>query len=87
MKILVFSKTGQLASELQRQADVTALDRSLADLFNPAAYPEIIQHADAPVIINAAAYTAVDHADKNEGLATIINAVAPTEMAKASNAR
>jgi dTDP-4-dehydrorhamnose reductase len=89
MKILVFSKTGQLASELQRQADVTALDRSLADLSNPAAYPEIIQHADAdaPVIINAAAYAAVDHADKNEGLATIINAVAPTEMAKASNAR
>ena len=87
MKILVFSKTGQFASELQRQADVTALDRSLADLSNPTAYPEIIQHADAAVIINAAAYTAVDHADENEGLATIINAVAPTEMAKASKAR
>lgn len=89
MKILVFSKTGQLVSELQRQADVTALDRSLANLSNPAAYPEIIQHAhaDAAVIINAAACTAVDYADENEGLATNINAVAPTEMAKASNAR
>ena len=74
-------------SELQRQADVTAPDRSLADLSNPAAYPEIIQHADAAVIINAAAHTAVDHADENEGLATLINAVTPTEMAKASNAR
>jgi dTDP-4-dehydrorhamnose reductase len=89
MKILVFGITGQVTSELQRQTDVSALDRSLADLSNPADYPEIIQHADADaaVIINAAAYTAVDHADENEGLATIINAVAPTKMAKASNAR
>jgi dTDP-4-dehydrorhamnose reductase len=87
MKILVFGKTGQVASELQRQADVTALDRSQADLSDPAACAEIIQHADADVIVNAAAYTAVDHADENEGLATIINAVAPTKMSKASNAR
>ena len=87
MKILVFGKTGQVASELQRQADVTALDRSHADLSDPAACAAIVQHADADVIINAAAYTAVDQAEANEGLATTINAVAPTEMAKAAAAR
>jgi dTDP-4-dehydrorhamnose reductase len=87
MKILVFGKTGQVASELQRQADVTALDRSQADLSDPAACAAIIQHSDADVIVNAAAYTAVDQAEANEDLATTINAVAPTEMAKAATAR
>jgi len=87
MKILVFGKTGQVARELQRQADVTALDRSQADLSDPAACAAIVQHADADVIINAAAYTAVDQAEANEGLATTINAAAPTEMAKAAAAR
>ena len=87
MKILVFGKTGQVALELQRQADVTALDRMQADLSDPAACAAIVQHADTDVIINAAAYTAVDQAETNEGLATTINAVAPTEMAKAAAAR
>ena len=87
MKILVFGKTGQVARELQRQADVVALDRSQADLSDPAACAAIVRHSDADVIINAAAYTAVDQAETNEGLATTINAVAPTEMAKAAAAR
>ena len=87
MKILVFGKTGQVASELQRQADVTAIDRTQADLSDPAACAAIVRHTDADVIINAAAYTAVDQAEVNEGLATTINAVAPTEMAKASATR
>ena len=87
MKILVFGKTGQVASELQRQADVTAIDRTQADLSDPAACAAIVRHTDADVIINAAAYTAVDQAEVNEGLATTINAVAPTEMAKEAAAR
>ena len=87
MKILVFGKTGQVARELQRQADVIALDRSQTDLSDPAACAAIVRHSDADVIINAAAYTAVDQAETNEGLATTINAVAPTEMAEAAAAR
>ena len=87
MKILVFGKTGQVAHELQRQADVTALDRTQADLSNPAACAAIVRYTDADVIINAAAYTAVDQAETNEGLATTINATAPTEMAIAAAAR
>ena len=87
MKILVFGKTGQVARELQHQAEVIALDRTQADLSDPAACAAIVRHTDADVIINAAAYTAVDQAEVNEGLATTINAVAPTEMAKEAAAR
>ena len=87
MKILVFGETGQVARELQRQADVTVLDRSQADLSDPAACAAIVQSADADVIINAAAYTAVDQAEANESLATTINAAAPTEIAKAAAIR
>ena len=87
MKILVFGKTGQVASELQRQAAVTAIDRTQANLSDPAACAAIVRHTDADVIINAAAYTAVDQAEVNEGLATTINAVSPTEMATAAAAR
>lgn len=87
MKILVFGKTGQVATELQRQADVIALDRTEADLSNPIACAAIIYQTDADVIINAAAYTAVDQAEANEALAMTINANAPTEMAKAAATR
>jgi dTDP-4-dehydrorhamnose reductase len=84
MKILVFGKTGQVASELQRQAGVTALGRDLADLSDPATCAAIIRASDAEVIINAAAYTAVDRAEEEEALATIINGAAPAAMAKAA---
>lgn len=87
MKILVFGKTGQIGSELQRQADVTAIDRMTADLSDPAACAAIVRNTDADVIINAAAYTAVDQAEANEVLATTINAAAPTEIAKAAAVR
>ena len=87
MKILVFGKTGQVASELQRQADVIPLDRTQADLSDPAACAAIVRNSDADVIINAAAYTAVDQAEANESLAITINAAASTEIAKAAATR
>jgi len=87
MKILVFGKTGQVATELQRQADVTALGRTEADLSDPEACAHIIAHTDADVIINAAAYTAVDLAEKEQPLAACINGDAPTQMAQAAAAR
>ena len=87
MKVLVFGKTGQVAMELQRQADVTALDRSQADLSDPEACTKIIQQTDADVIINAAAYTAVDAAETDEDVARVINAAAPAAMARAAAAR
>jgi len=84
MGILVFGRAGQVAAELQLQADVTALSRSDADLSNPGACSAIIQSEKPNIVINAAAYTAVDKAEEEEELATLINGDAPTAMARAS---
>lgn len=87
MKVLVFGKTGQVATEMQRQADVIALGRDEADLSDPAACVAAIEAAAPDVVINAAAYTAVDQAEDEEALATVINGDAPTAMAQACAAR
>lgn len=84
MSILVFGRTGQVATELQLKADVTALSRSDVDLSNPGACSAIIQSEKPKIVINAAAYTAVDKAEEEEELATLINGDAPSAMAKAS---
>jgi dTDP-4-dehydrorhamnose reductase len=83
MTILVFGRTGQVARELQRLADVTALGRSDADLSDPAACAAAIISARPRCVINAAAYTAVDRAESEESLAHVINADAPGAMARA----
>lgn len=87
MKILVFGKTGQVATELQRQADVVALGRDVADLTDPAQCVAAIEEADADVIINAAAYTAVDKAETETDLAEAINHTAVGAMAQAAAER
>ncbi|MFP7675562.1 dTDP-4-dehydrorhamnose reductase [Marivita sp. S0852] len=81
--ILVFGKTGQVATELQRQADVTALGRDQADLSDPQACAAIIADLKPSVVINAAAYTAVDKAEEEEAHAQTINAASPGAMAGA----
>lgn len=81
--ILVFGKTGQVAVELQRQAEVVALGRDHADLSDPASCAAAIRAHQPKVVINAAAYTAVDKAEEDEALATVINGEAPAAMAKA----
>ena len=81
--ILVFGKTGQVATELQRQADVTALSRDQADLSDPKACAAAIREHAPSVVVNAAAYTAVDKAEEDEVAAQVINADAPAAMAQA----
>lgn len=82
MSILVFGKTGQVATELQRQAQVTALGRAQADLSDPAACAAAIRAHAPTVVINAAAYTTVDRAEQEEPLAHLVNAQAPGAMAQ-----
>ncbi|MGR3609952.1 MAG: dTDP-4-dehydrorhamnose reductase [Sulfitobacter sp.] len=82
MKILVFGRTGQVATELQRQADVIALGRDKADLSDPTACAAAIRSHAPDAVINAAAYTAVDKAERNEDAATVINGDAPAAMAQ-----
>jgi dTDP-4-dehydrorhamnose reductase len=81
--ILVFGQSGQVAHELQSFEDIFALNRSMADLRNPERCSDIIRDYKPAAVINAAAYTAVDKAEKEEALATIINGEAPSRMAEA----
>jgi dTDP-4-dehydrorhamnose reductase len=83
MTILVFGKTGQVARELAAYSGVTCLGRDQADLSDPAACAEAIRAARPQAVINAAAYTAVDKAESEEALATVINGEAPGAMARA----
>ena len=81
MTILVFGETGQLARELAADETVTCLSRDQADLSNPAACAAAIRQAQPQAVINAAAYTAVDKAESDEALASVINGAAPGAMA------
>lgn len=88
MSMLVFGKTGQVACELQRiLPDATYLGRDAADLSDPDACAAAIAGHAPRAVINAAAYTAVDRAEEEEALATVINGAAPAAMARACAAR
>jgi dTDP-4-dehydrorhamnose reductase len=84
MTLLVFGKTGQVATELARRApEALYLGRDEADLSDPEACAALIAAQQPEGVINAAAYTAVDRAEAEEALATVINADAPGAMARA----
>ncbi|WP_338549852.1 dTDP-4-dehydrorhamnose reductase [Roseovarius phycicola] len=83
MTLLVFGKTGQVSTELGQLLEAVCLGRAEADLSDPAACAEAIKAANPSVVINAAAYTAVDRAEEEEDLATIINGDTPGKMATA----
>ena len=90
MKILLFGQNGQVGWELQRSlallGDLVALDRHSTDLCgdlgNLAGLAATIQQARPDIIVNAAAYTAVDKAESEPELARTINALAPGVMAQ-----
>lgn len=81
--ILVFGKTGQVATELRRFGSVVALGRDQADLSDPQACAGAIRTHAPSAVINAVAYTTVDKAEQEEALATLINGDSPTAMAQA----
>ncbi|MHC0055475.1 dTDP-4-dehydrorhamnose reductase [Actibacterium sp. D379-3] len=88
MKLLIFGKTGQVATELARLApDATFLGRDGADLTDPAACAAAIADHAPDAVINAAAYTAVDRAETEEDTAALINGAAPAAMARECAAR
>lgn len=87
MKGLVFGKTGQvgrcLAAGLRSLESTWFLDRVQADLSQPDTVRKAIEALEPDVVINAAAYTAVDRAESEPDLAYAINAEAPGAMAEA----
>lgn len=91
MKPLIFGKTGQVARELGKamagNSDAVFLGRDDADLTKPAACAAIVADANCDVIINAAAYTAVDAAESDAATAALVNADAPMAIAQAAAKR
>ena len=83
MTILVFGKTGQVASELGRHPDVLCLGRTEAELADPEACAAAVRALAPRAVINAAAYTNVERAESEEAKATRINADAPGAIARA----
>jgi dTDP-4-dehydrorhamnose reductase len=86
LRVLQFGTTGQLATELIRQApghpvELTALARAEAD-FNDAEHVARLVWARKPdLVINAAAYTAVDQAEADVETAFEVNAQSPASIA------
>ena len=81
MKILLTGKHGQVGFELQRAlaplGEVCAVDQPECDLAGISAIRELVRSFKPDVIVNPAAYTAVDKAESEPELAHAINAVAP----------
>lgn len=85
MRILLTGSTGQVGWELHRclatLGEIVAVDRTQLDMSHPAQAADAVRHFAPQVIINAAAYTAVDRAESEPELARAINALAPGAMA------
>jgi dTDP-4-dehydrorhamnose reductase len=88
MRLLVTGANGQVGWELSRclmpLGDVVALDHRQCDLLQPELLPSLIRSIKPDVIVNAAAYTAVDKAEQEEKLATTINGTAVGLLAEES---
>jgi dTDP-4-dehydrorhamnose reductase len=85
-KILLTGINGQvgyaLYPKLASLGEIITLDRTQLDLFNPEAIRETVQAHRPDLIINPAAYTAVDKAESEPDIAYAINAIAPGILAE-----
>ncbi len=86
MKILLVGKNGQVGRELENTlaylGEVIDLDRQGMDLGDPDSIRKPIRSLQPDVIVNAAAYTAVDKAESEPDLAMAVNGIAPGIMAE-----
>lgn len=92
-KILILGKQGQVAWELQRTlaslGQITVCGSQDLDLANPDMIRTQVRSIQPDIIVNAAAYTAVDKAETEPDLCMSINAIAPgilAELARESQA-
>lgn len=85
MQILLTGKDGQLGQELypllSSLGNVVAVGRDTCDLANPEVIRQVVDQTQPNLIINAAAYTAVDKAESEPELAIAINGTAPGILA------
>lgn len=86
MRILVTGRNGQLAAalaEARADLDILPVARPEFDLANPGAIENHIKHLRPDIVVNAAAYTAVDRAEAEPVLAHALNAELPLAVAQA----
>lgn len=80
MRVLVTGAQGQVGAEVARslagRAAVIAVGRAELDLADPGRIVSVVRDARPEVIVNAAAYTAVDRAETDEAMALAVNGVA-----------
>jgi dTDP-4-dehydrorhamnose reductase len=85
-RILLTGKNGQVGWELQRAlagfGEITALDSSEMDLADPDAIRRTLRELRPDIIVNPAAYTAVDKAESDADLAMAVNGTAPGILAE-----
>ena len=90
-RILIVGNAGQLGRELERSfagfGSISGVDRESVDLADPEDTRALVRRFEPDVILNAAAYTAVDRAETEPELAHAINAVAPRILADEARAR
>lgn len=86
MRILLTGVNGQLGGELQGTlaplGEVIAVGRDRLDLSQPDQIPDVVEAIQPDLIVNCAAYTAVDKAETEVELAHTVNAIAPGTLAK-----
>lgn len=86
MRILLTGRNGQVGSELERAlpalGEVIASDRGTLDLADPGAIRRVVREVKPGLIVNAAAYNAVDKAESETALAMQVNAEAPGMLAE-----
>jgi dTDP-4-dehydrorhamnose reductase len=91
MKILLLGRDGQVGWELQRAlaplGELCALGRADADFSQPESLRAVVARCAPDVIVNAAAYTAVDKAENDTVTAHSVNALAPGVLAEEAAAR
>jgi dTDP-4-dehydrorhamnose reductase len=85
-RILIAGGKGQLGTELQRSfagtSPLIVVDREAMDLRSPEQIRSVVRDAKPHVILNAAAYTAVDRAESEQEIAAAVNERAPRILAE-----
>jgi dTDP-4-dehydrorhamnose reductase len=91
-ELLIIGRTGQLALSLAERAagrgiTFQTVGRPEVDLLEPGPLGDAVARSGAATIVNVAAYTAVDQAEKEVQIAERVNAQAPGAIASAAHSR